>query len=118
MSITVRRGIIAFALVEAAAVCGTSPEPLVDAATPASTAKSTKGLVLLTREGCMNTTTMGANLDQALNALGLPADYQFIETDSLADNDVRRGYPTPTLLYKDRDVFGMAEPTASHRAAT
>jgi hypothetical protein len=28
----------------------------------------------------------------------------------LSSTDVRRGYPTPTLLYADRDVFGMSVP--------
>lgn len=69
-----------------------------------------KSLVFLTREGCANTAAMRANLDQALQALGLPRDYQVLDLASLPVTDVRRGYPTPTLLYANRDVFGMAEP--------
>ena len=29
---------------------------------------------------------------------------------TLAESDVRRGYPRPTLLYADRDIFGMSVP--------
>ena len=113
-----RRGIIACALIIAAVACRKSPESRTNEATHAGPVKSVKELVFLTREGCVNTTTMRANLDQALEAVGLPADYQFIATNTLADNDARSGYPTPTLLYNNRDVFGMAEPAAWHRAAT
>ena len=69
-----------------------------------------KALVLLTREGCANTPTMRARLDDALTALHLPGDYSVIDSDSLPKNDVRHGYPTPTLLYEGVDVFGMPTP--------
>jgi len=29
----------------------------------------------------------------------------------LPADDIRRGYPTPTLLFANRDVFGLAVPT-------
>ena len=50
---------------------------------------SMKALVLLTREGCVNTPTMRARLDDALTALNLPGDYDLIDSDSLPKNDVR-----------------------------
>ncbi len=68
-------------------------------------------LVFLTREGCSNTVAMRANLDDALRTMGLPSDYHIIDLDSLPRTDSRRGYPTQTLLYADRDVCGMPEPT-------
>ena len=58
----------------------------------------------------MNTTVMRRNLDEALKALGLAAGYEVVDQDTLSKTDVRRGYPTPTLLYADRDVFGMSVP--------
>jgi hypothetical protein len=67
-------------------------------------------LVLLTREGCINTDTMRANVDLALQSLGRPGDYKIIDLATLPETDVRRGYPTPTLLYRGQDVFGLAEP--------
>jgi hypothetical protein len=70
----------------------------------------TKELVFLTRGGCANTTVMRRRVDEALKSLGLAAGYEVVDQDTLSDADVRRGYPTPTLLYEERDVFGMAVP--------
>ena len=50
------------------------------------------------------------NLDDALKALGWPADYQFLNIGTLPSTDVRTGYPTPTLLWKGKDLFGMSVP--------
>ena len=71
----------------------------------------TNGLVFLTRGGCVNTTVMRRHLDGALKALGLAAGYEVVDQDTLPQTDGRRGYPTPTLLYEARDVFGMSVPT-------
>lgn len=68
-------------------------------------------LVLVTRSGCPTTDAMREQLDQALGALGVPAKYQSIDLATLAQNDARVGYPTPTLLYRDADIFGMPKPT-------
>lgn len=69
-----------------------------------------KDLVVLTRDGCRNTAVMRANLDAALTAQGWPSDYLNIDIGKLPAGDVRTGYPTPTLLYKGRDLFGMPVP--------
>lgn len=69
------------------------------------------GLVLLSREGCVMTETMRAHLVEALRGLSSPTKpYQVVDLDTLPPEDVRRGYPTPTLLYDNRDVFGLMEP--------
>jgi hypothetical protein len=68
-------------------------------------------LVFLTRDGCVNTATMRARLDDALERLGASKAYAVIDADTLADGDIRRGYGTPTVLYDNRDLFGMPEPT-------
>ncbi|MGE3885489.1 MAG: hypothetical protein AB7H81_03585 [Vicinamibacterales bacterium] len=73
--------------------------------------KRTRAIVFLTREGCVNTATMRERLDEALDRLGVPTDYQVVDVDRLPDSDVRRGYGTPTVLFEDRDVFEMPEPT-------
>ena len=73
---------------------------------------SMKALVLLTREGCVNTPTMRARLDDALTALHLPREYDVINSDSLPRSDIRRGYPTPTLLHQGVDVFGLPTPSS------
>src|ERR1700730_18238375 len=59
---------------------------------------SIKDLTFLTRDGCVNTPDMVNNLDDALKALGWPKDYQYINIGKLPANDVRTGYPTPTLF--------------------
>ena len=71
---------------------------------------SMKDLTFLTRDGCVNTPDMVNNLDDALTALGWPKDYQYINIGNLPGNDVRTGYPTPTLLWKGKDIFGMPTP--------
>jgi hypothetical protein len=68
------------------------------------------GLVFLTREDCANSARMRANLDEALRRMGLGPDYRVIDVATLADDDPRRGYPTPTILYTNRDLFGIPEP--------
>ena len=88
---------------------------------PGSTAdgsRSMKDLIFLTRDGCVNTDTMRARLNDALRALGLPADYQFIDADTLNATDPRGGYGTPTVLYAGRDLFGMDEPPVPHPSPT
>ena len=42
-----------------------------------------KELVFLRRDGCVNTPDMVNNLDDALKALGLPNDYQYIDIGSV-----------------------------------
>jgi hypothetical protein len=91
--------------------CGSPPQSLPEKGT-------VKDLVFLTREGCVNTVTMRANLDVALKALGLPDDYQFIDADTLAGSDPRGGYGTPTVLHQGQDLFGMEEPPTPHPPAT
>lgn len=68
-------------------------------------------LALLSRDGCMMTGTMRANLDAAIRTLGKPITYDVIDLGTLPRTDLRVGYPTPTLLAKGRDVFGLPEPT-------
>lgn len=69
-----------------------------------------RDLVFLTRQDCVNTPDMVNNLDDALKALGWPKDYQYIDIGTLKASDVRTDYPTPTLLWKGKDIFGMSVP--------
>jgi hypothetical protein len=69
-----------------------------------------KDLTFLTRDGCVNTPDMAINVDDGLSALKLPHDYQFVDIGKLPKTDVRTGYPTPTLLWKGKDIFGMPPP--------
>ena len=81
-------------------------------ATVATLAKPTsmKELTFLTRDGCVNTPDMVNNLDDALKSLGLPTDYACIDIGTLPKRDARTGYPTPTVLYNGKDIFGMPAP--------
>ncbi len=74
-------------------------------------------LVFLTRDGCLNTTDMRANLDTALRAMNLPTVYQLVDLGLVA-GDVRNGYGTPTVLYKGRDLYGMPAPVSANPEAT
>ena len=74
--------------------------------------------VFLTRAGCVNTSTMRARLDEALERLGWPGGYAVIDADTLTPSDPRGGYGTPTVLYAGRDLFGMPEPGTPHPAPT
>ena len=67
-------------------------------------------LVLLTRDGCPATASMRRNLDGALKSLGTTTSYELLNLDTLPVTDVRRGYPTPTLLFDSRDVFDLPQP--------
>ena len=77
-----------------------------------------KSLVFLTREGCVNTAMMRANLDDALRATGQPLQYEVIDLDLLPANDGRRFYPTPTVLYGSEDLFGLAAADAQAAPTT
>jgi hypothetical protein len=67
-------------------------------------------LVFLTRDGCVNTPDMVNHLDEALKSMGWPTAYQYIDIGKLSKTDVRTGYPTPTVLWKGNDIFGMRVP--------
>jgi hypothetical protein len=69
-----------------------------------------KDLVFLTRDGCVNTPDMVNNLNDALKALGLRNDYQYLDIGKLPKTDARTGHPTPTVLWKGKDIFGMPAP--------
>ena len=88
-----------FVLVCLATVIGTDRPPSVK-----------DPLTFLTRQGCVNTPEMEINLDDALRALKLRQDYTIVNIGTLAPTDPRTGYPTPTLLWKGTDIFGMPVP--------
>lgn len=74
-------------------------------------------LTFLTRDGCVNTPDMVNTLDDALKALGWPRhDYQYVNIGTLPAKDVRTGYPTPTLLWRGKDLFGMPVPKPPYDA--
>src|SRR5262249_43626384 len=68
-------------------------------------------LVLLARDTCACLPDMVKSLERALAVLGWAGDYACVNIGSLDDADVRKGYPSPTLLWHGRDLFGMPVPT-------
>jgi hypothetical protein len=60
-----------------------------------SAAPTVNDLTFLTRDGCVNTPDVVNNLDDALAALKLTNDYQFVNIGKLPKDDPRTGYPTP-----------------------
>lgn len=64
-------------------------------------------------EGCPNTPATLANTRAAVARLGLGASVAYIDQERLPEGDVRRGWPTPTVLVDGRDLFGMPQPTSA-----
>ena len=105
---TTRKQLLVCVLIAGVCACSPRSEP---------TAKP-GGLVFLTRDWCPDSERLKSNLDAALAALHNASDYPVIDVDTLPASDPRGGYPTPTLLYANRDVFGMVEPPLPHEPAT
>jgi hypothetical protein len=72
--------------------------------------RSLKDLVLLVREGCSGSAELRDNVGQALESLAPRPTLQVVDQGSLASDDPRTGYPTPTLLLDDADLFGLPVP--------
>lgn len=84
--------------------------PIVAFAQCTAGPQSMKRLEFLTRDGCAQTATMRVHLDEAIKTLDKPVPYVVVDLDLLAPTDVRKAYPTPTVLYGGADLFGMPEP--------
>jgi hypothetical protein len=80
--------------------------------------RSMQDLTFLTRDGCVNTSDMLANLDDALIGLKWRRNYAYVDIGKLPKDDVRTGYPTPTLLWKGHDIFGLAAPPPPYPTPT
>ena len=101
-----------FAIVFGTLVASACRKPTPQATASISQRRSMRSdLTFITRDECVNTPDMFNNLDDALRGLGLALDYQVVNLGKLPRTDRRTGYPTPTVLYRNRDLFGMPEPT-------
>lgn len=67
---------------------------------------------LLGFPNCPNTPSMRENLRAALTSVGGGLTFQDVNQESLPESDIRRGWPTPTVLVNGADLFGMAPPSA------
>jgi hypothetical protein len=101
-----------FAMAFGALMAGACRKSASSATTPMTQPRSMRAdLTFITRDECVNSPDMFNNLDDALRRLGLALDYQVVNLGRLAATDLRAGYPTPTVLYRNHDLFGMPEPT-------
>lgn len=66
---------------------------------------------------CPNTPAMRRNLRAALQSLGHGLTFDDVNQELLAEDDVRRGWPTPTVLVNGQDLFGMRPPSEMPRVA-
>ena len=82
------------------------------------TGRSMQQLTFLTREGCVNTPDLVLNLDDALIKLGWRRNYEHIDIGTLPKTDARTGYPTPTILWQGRDIFGLPVPKPPYPTPT
>ncbi len=82
--------------------------------TPSASATTTTGpkIELLGFPDCPNTPAMRANLTAALASVGKGWTFTDTDQEQLPEGDLRRGWPTPTILVNGRDLFGMPAPTA------
>jgi hypothetical protein len=82
------------------------------AATTAQPEHDAMKIELLGFPGCPNTPAMREHLTAALKDLGGGLTFTDTNQEALPEHDLRRGWPTPTVLVSGADLFGMAPPTA------
>ncbi len=61
--------------------------------------------------GCPNTPPFQERVEAAAKAVG-GFQVVYIDQESLAEDDLRRGYATPTALVGGDDLFGLPKPTS------
>jgi len=64
-------------------------------------------------DGCPNTPPVIQSAKAAARDLGDDWRVEAIDLESLSEDDTRRGYGSPTVLYQDRDLFGLPTPTSN-----
>ena len=67
-------------------------------------------LTLLTCRDCMNGDLLRERLHDALGVLGWRPLFAIVDPATLPATDARRAYPSPAVLWRGRDLFGISEP--------
>lgn len=98
--------------------CNSESAPVATVESDSELVGNPAGIVFLTRDGCANTPLLLASLDAALLELENTVEYEVVNQAGLSKTDSRIGYPTPTILYREADIFGMTEPTPPFSAPT
>ena len=70
-------------------------------------------LIVLYFDGCPNTPKMIQSAQRAAKDLGQGWEVVTTDLQELDENDLRRGYGSPTLLLNGRDLFRAPTPTSS-----
>jgi hypothetical protein len=60
---------------------------------------------------CPNTPEFLSRIESAAGRVG-GVHVVYVDQETLPEQDMRRGYPTPTALVGGRDLFGLPVPTA------
>jgi hypothetical protein len=60
---------------------------------------------------CPNTPALRDNLNAALASMDAGWTFSDINQEALPEGDLRRGWPSPTILVNGCDLFGMPAPT-------
>jgi len=71
------------------------------------TGESKVTLEMLTRHGCATTPLMLERVDAARGRIAGAPRCTVVDVGTLPTDDVRRRYPTPTVLVGGRDLFGL-----------
>lgn len=77
---------------------------------PPNDRETNMSITLLGFDSCPLTPLMKERLEQAIRTLGRDLDLVQIDQQSLDSSDLRRGYPAPTVLVNESDLFGMEAP--------
>lgn len=78
----------------------------------------TRMLTLLTCSQCSAGAELRRRLHQALRQLGLKPVFSIVDVASLPRTDPRIGYPAPTVMWRERDLFGIPEVPAPYPPPT
>lgn len=89
--------------------CAATPD---QTARPAAMHAAQPAIELLGFPGCPNTPALRDHLRAALASIGTGWTFKDTNQEALPEHDLRRGWPTPTVLVNGRDLFGMPAPTA------
>jgi hypothetical protein len=86
--------------------------PTVQTARSESVKTQQPTIELLGFPDCPNTPELRDNLAAALSSMGKGWTFTDTNQEKLPESDLRRGWPTPTILVNGRDLFGMPAPVA------
>jgi hypothetical protein len=85
--------------------------PHVDTGKEAAVSPDAPRIELLGFASCPNTPILRDRLRAAIAAVDSRWRFADIDQETLAKDDLRRGYATPTILVNGRDLYGLPVPS-------